>query len=75
MCQSYILVGIRADTFTDTVTCQVSKIKQCIRYDGYAAYFGMLETNIFHVRFRWFGNRTYVRICGSVHCRLRDRNA
>ena len=33
-CQRYISVGIRADTFTDTVTCQVSEIKQCIRYDG-----------------------------------------
>ena len=36
-CQPYILVGIVFDTFGDTVTCPVSKIKQCIRYDGWCA--------------------------------------
>ena len=34
MCQSYISVGVVSDTFADTVTCQVSKINACIRYDG-----------------------------------------
>ena len=36
-----VAVGLSADTFADTVTRQVSKIKQCIRYDGYAAYSDM----------------------------------
>ena len=66
-CQSYISVGIRADIFTDTVMCPVSKISVCIRYDGWAAYFGMSKMNMMRVRFRWFGNRTYVRICVLVH--------
>ena len=68
--QSYILVGIRADTFTDTVPCQVSKISVCIRYDGWAAYFGMLGMNMMRVRFRWSVDsvsRTYVRfVCLSI---------
>ena len=35
--QSYILVGLSADTFVDTIPCQVSKIGACIRYDGWCA--------------------------------------
>ena len=46
-----VAVGLSADTFADTVTRQVSKIKQCIRYDGYAAYLGMVKTNMENVRF------------------------
>ena len=29
-----VAVGLSADTFVDTVTCPVSKISACIRYDG-----------------------------------------
>ena len=64
-----VAVGLSADTFTDTLACQVSKISLCIRYDGWTAYPDMWETNIEHVRFRWSVNsvnRTYVRICLSI---------
>ena len=46
-----VAVGLSADTFTDTLACQVSKISLCIRYDGYAAYLGMVKTNMENVRF------------------------
>ena len=36
-CQTYILVGLSADTFADTLMCQVSEIGVCIRYDGWCA--------------------------------------
>ncbi len=46
-----VAVGLSADTFTDTLACQVSKISLCIRYDGYASYLGMVKTNMENVRF------------------------
>lgn len=52
-CQTYILVGFICDTFVDTVTCPVSKIRLCIRYDGWITKLGMCEVNIRNVRFVW----------------------
>ena len=50
-CQRYILVGLRADTLRDTLSCQVSKFGPCIRYDGWTVKLGMWEVNIENVRF------------------------
>ncbi len=52
-CQPYISVGLTHDTLCDTVTCRVSKIRLCIRYDGWITKLGMCEVNIRNVRFVW----------------------
>ena len=49
--QSYISVGLSADTLVDTLPCFVSKISVCIRYDGWTAKYGVCETNMNNVRF------------------------
>ena len=60
--QPYISVGFIRDTFVDTVTCQVSKIKWCIRYDGWTATWCIWETNRSDVRFH-----LHVDWC-DMHC-------
>ena len=50
-CQTYISVGLDVDTLLFVLPCPVSKIKRCIRYDGYVAYLGMVKTNMEDVRF------------------------
>ena len=36
-CRCYISVELSDDTFIDTLSCQVSEISACIRYDGWCA--------------------------------------
>ena len=73
--QSYISVGFIHDTFVSTLPCPVSKIRQCIRYDGWTAKWGIWEMNIRNVRFCMrFGIHPVYAIWSAyaVVCSLRD---